>query len=157
MQASRCDPHVSQGQSRCADFAASFRLGRQMHTRLKAQHSISPPRINISRCSMYLSNSLALVGLNVEIYLLPPTHLFESRVLGDLGHFDRSNLIFSVLLGRRKEIRLNLDKFFTSLLFQARLLLIRICQKQTKLRGQLFFSIHKGLNIFNLQFSLQPF
>ena len=44
------------------------------------------------------------------------------------------------MLAWRKEIRLNLDKFFTSLLFQARVLLIRICQKQTKLRGQLFQS-----------------
>ena len=47
---------------------------------------------------------------------------------------------FWIVLAWRREIRLNLDKFFTSLLFQARVLLIRICQKQTKLRGQLFQS-----------------
>ena len=56
----------------------------------------------------------------------------------------------SCLLCLEGEKGLHLDKFFTSLIFPARVLLIRICQKQTKLCGQHFF------NLIGTQPALQP-
>ena len=117
-QASRCDcdPHVSQLGVSPAVLTSQHPSdsSRQMQALLKVRHSILT---------------------NAHISIRPTISKFvTSRPMNISPYWT----CLSVWIFPKK--CLNLDNFSTSLLFQARILLIRICQKQTKLCGHFFQS-----------------
>ena len=105
---------------------------------------------------MYLSNSLSLVGLNVDIYLFPPLAFFdlEYSEIGD--NFSLKFELFSYAWSKKGDPSQSWQ-IFHFIVISGTTPSHPNLPKTNQTPRAAFFSIHKGLNIFNLQFSVQQF